>query len=164
MGLPELAAREAIRDRLHAYCDGIDRRDWALLRSCFADDHRHRHGAYEGGPDEFVGFVKEVLAHVPVTHHTIGNIRIWLSDDGQSARTEARFTAWHRIAAGTHELPAVDTGGQATDWLVVGRYHDRLEWRDGQWLIVAREATHDLERHDPANIGVQPTISASSKK
>lgn len=145
----QLWAREQIRDLLHRYCQGIDRRDWPLVRSCFAQDHRHSHGTFTGSADEFVGFASAVLGTIPVTHHTIGNIRIELADDLQSATSEANFIAYHRIAAGHLEGTPVPTGGRETDWIVAGRYRDRLEQRSRQWLIVRRDAVHDWERVDP---------------
>jgi hypothetical protein len=146
-----LWAREQIRDRLYLYCKGIDRRDWALVRSCFADDHVHSHGGFTGSPDAFVGFASAVLGTIPVTHHTIGNVHINLSEDGMRATTEANFVAYHRIEAGHHEGTPVPTGGKATDWTVAGRYCDQLESRGGQWLIVKRDAVHDWERADEAS-------------
>ncbi len=146
-----LWAREQIRDVLHRYCKGIDRRDWGLVRSCFADDHVHKHGTFTGSPDDFVSFAGGVLLFVPATHHTIGNVHIELAPDGSSATTEANFVAYHLIEAGHLEGTPVPTGGKATDWIVAGRYRDRLELRGGQWLIVRRDAVHDWERVDPAN-------------
>lgn len=150
--LQRLWAREHIRDRLHLYCKGIDRRDWALVRACFADDHVHSHGEFSGSADQFIGFASAVLGAIPATHHTIGNVHIDLAADGMSATTEANFVAYHRIEAGHHEGTPVPTGGKATDWTVAGRYLDRLEHRDGQWLIVRREAVHDWERVDAAHV------------
>jgi hypothetical protein len=141
-----LWAREQIRDRLHQYCKGIDRRDWALVRSCFADDHVHSHGGFTGSADAFIGFASVVLGTIPATHHTIGNVIITLSDDGLSATAEANFIAYHRIEAGHHEGTPVPTGGKETDWTVAGRYCDRMEKRSGTWLIVQRDAVHDWER------------------
>ena len=146
-----LWAREQIRDRLHLYCKGIDRRDWALVRSCFADDHVHNHGGFTGSPDAFVSFASDVLLYVPATHHTIGNVHIELAADGRSAQTEANFIAYHFIEAGHLEGTPVPTGGKATDWVVAGRYNDRMELRDGVWLIVRRDAVHDWERADEAD-------------
>ncbi|MEY4055434.1 MAG: hypothetical protein RL519_769 [Pseudomonadota bacterium] len=145
----QLWAREQIRDLLHRYCQGIDRRDWPLVRSCFAQDHRHRHGGFTGSADEFVAFASAVLGTIPVTHHTIGNVRIELAQDFQTATSEANFIAYHRIEAGHLEGTPVPTGGKETDWIVAGRYRDRLELRGGQWLIVQRDAVHDWERVDP---------------
>ena len=149
--LEQLSAREEIRDILHRYCKGIDRRDWPLVRSCFADDHVHKHAEYEGPPDEFIGFASQVLEHIPGTHHSISNVHISLSDDGQSATTEANFVAYHYIEPGQPEFAPCQTRGKATDWIVAGRYCDRLEKRDGSWIIVRREAFHDWERSEEAS-------------
>jgi hypothetical protein len=146
----QIWAREQIRDRLHLYCKGIDRRDWALVRSCFADDHVHSHGGFTGSADEFVGFASGVLGPIPATHHTIGNVHIDLAANGLSAATEANFVAYHRIEAGHHDGTPVPTGGKATDWTVAGRYCDRLEKRGDTWLIVKRDAVHDWERAEVA--------------
>ena len=150
--LAQLAAREDIRDVLHRYCKGIDRRDWAMVRSCFGDDHIHSHGEFTGSPDEFIGFASAVLTTIPATHHSISNVHIDLADDGLSAATDANFVAYHLIEAGHFEGTPVPTGGQATDWIVAGRYLDRFECRSGQWIIVRRQAVHDWERTDPARV------------
>ena len=149
--IEELWAREQIRDRLHLYCKGIDRRDWALVRSCFADDHYHDHGGFTGTPDEFVAGAASMLEKFPATHHSVSNVHITLADEGLSASTEANFIAYHRIAAGHYEGLPVPTGGKATDWIVAGRYCDQLELREGSWLIVKRLGIHDWERYNEAN-------------
>lgn len=148
----QLWAREQIRDLLHRYCKGIDRRDWAMVRSCFADDHVHSHGEFTGSADDFIGFAAQVLSKIPATHHTIGNVHIDLAPDGQGASTEANFVAYHLIEAGHTEGTPVPTGGKATDWIVAGRYCDRFERRDGAWLIVKRDAVHDWERAEVASL------------
>lgn len=154
--LEQLSAREEIRDILHRYCKGIDRRDWKLVRSCFADDHIHKHAEYEGPPDEFIGFAGDVLVNIPGTHHSISNVHITLSDDGNSATTEANFVAYHYIEAGNPDFAPCETHGKATDWIVAGRYCDRLERRDGSWIIVRREAFHDWERAEEATSAAVP--------
>ena len=148
--LEQLSAREEIRDILHRYCKGIDRRDWPLVRSCFADDHVHKHGDYEGPPDEFIGFASQTLGIIPGTHHSISNVHIELSDDGNSATTEANFVAYHYIEAGNPDFHACHGSSKATDWTVAGRYCDTLERRDGAWIIVRRNAFHDWERSEEA--------------
>ena len=148
----QLWAREQIRDLLYRYCKGIDRRDWALVRSCFADDHVHNHGGFVGSADEFIGFARTALGAIPVTHHSVSNVHIDFSNDGLKASTEANFVAYHLIEAGHHDGTPVPTGGKATDWTVAGRYCDHVEKRDGRWLIVRRDAVHDWERVDEANV------------
>ena len=147
----QLWAREQIRERLHLYCKGIDRRDFALVRSCFADDHYHDHGGFNGSPDEFVAAAAGLLAKMPATHHSISNVHITLSEDGLSAAVEASFVAYHLIEAGHKDGMPVPTGGKATDWIVAGRYLDQMELRNGTWLIVNRLGVHDWERYEDAN-------------
>ena len=149
--IEEMAAREEIRDVLHRYCKGIDRRDWALVRSCFADDHVHRHSTFVGSAEAFISFASVVLGTIPATHHSVSNVHFAFAENGLSVETEANFVAYHLIEAGHTEGTPVPTGGKATDWIVAGRYCDRLEKRGGQWIIVQRQAWHDWERVDPAN-------------
>ena len=87
-----------------------------------------------------------------MTHHSISNVHIDFTNDGLNASTEANFVAYHLIEAGHYEGTPVPTGGKATDWIVAGRYCDQVEKRDGQWLIVRRDAVHDWERVDEANV------------
>jgi hypothetical protein len=143
-------AREQIRDRLHLYCKGIDRRDWALVRSCFSDDHEHSQAGFVGTADQFIEFAQMVLQNVAETHHTIGNVHINLADDGLSATTEANFIAYHRIDEGHFEGTMVPTGGKATDVIVAGRYCDTMQKRDGQWIIVKRDGLHEWQRIEEA--------------
>ena len=49
----EIEAREAIRDRLHLYCRGIDRREPELIRSTFWSDSKVEYGIYSGNGIEF---------------------------------------------------------------------------------------------------------------
>lgn len=151
--IEQLWAREQIRDILHAYCQGIDRRDWDMVRGCFAADHVHSHGAFTGSAETFIGFASTALQNIPATHHSLSNVHFDFAADGLSATTQANFIAYHLIEAGHIEGTPVPTGGKATDWIVAGRYIDRFEKRDGRWIIVARNAVHDWERIDPANIG-----------
>jgi hypothetical protein len=148
--IDQIWAREQIRDRLHLYCKGIDRRDWELVRSCFADDHAHSQAGFAGTADEFVRFAQMVLQNVSATHHTIGNVHIQLSDDGISAITEANFVAYHRIDAGHFEGTMVLTNGKATDVIVAGRYCDTMKKRNGEWIIVKRDGLHEWERIEEA--------------
>jgi hypothetical protein len=148
--IDQIWAREQIRDRLHLYCKGIDRRDWVLARSCFADDHEHNQAGFVGTADEFIGFAQMVLQNVSETHHTIGNVHIQLSDDGLSATTEANFIAYHRIDEGHFEGTMVPTNGKATDVIVAGRYCDTMQKRNGQWIIVKRDGLHEWQRIEEA--------------
>jgi hypothetical protein len=66
--------------------------------------------------------------------------------DGDSARAETYFTAYHR----EHD-PAT---GSARPRMVVygGRYLDELARRDGRWGIVARVVAHDWSDAYPLSL------------
>lgn len=142
-----LASREQIKEVIYAYCFGVDRQDWARVRACFTDDATHDHGTFEGGNDAFIGFAADVLKQMDGTMHTIGNVIITL--DGDSATSEATFTAYHRMRGGSEgPLAPIE---QDTDWIVAGRYCDTWRHQDGAWRIERRQAIHDWTRMDPAN-------------
>lgn len=145
-----LLAKEKIKTQLSLYCKGIDRRDWALVRSCFGEGHHHKHGPFEGSLDEFIGFASKNLAHVKVSQHSLANFIISVSDDGLSAQSEVNFTAVHLIEAGVTADLSFTIKGQDTDWTVVGSYADQWVCDDGQWLIVKRNASQYWQRVEPA--------------
>ena len=146
-----LVAHEKIRTQLYLYCQGIDKRDWPLVRSCFAVEHKHRHGSFAGSLDEFIGFASQVMGVITVSHHSIANVVVDLDDNGLAAKTEANFTAVHSIAADVETQDFfIETNGIATDWLVAGSYSDRWVFREGRWIIVERNAAHHWERLEPS--------------
>ena len=138
--LEVLWAREQIRDLLSRYCDGIDRRDWNLVRSCFGDDHVHSHEHFEGNLDEFIEYVRGFLSEVAVSHHSITNAKIEISEDGKSAHCEANFISINKIEEGKLPKLSFPSEGHGADWTVAGRYIDDFECRDGTWKIVKRQA------------------------
>ena len=56
----ELLDREAIRDCLHRYSRGIDRRDFDLLKTVFWQDAIDEHGAYNPS-SRIGGFLRDPL-------------------------------------------------------------------------------------------------------
>lgn len=144
--IERLVAKDKIKMQLSLYCKGVDRRDWPLVRSCFAERHHHKHGPFEGSLDDFISFASKNLDHVKVSHHSLANFIITFSDDGLSAKSEVNFTAVHSIEASVTADVTFIIKGQDTDWTVLGRYADQWVYEDGQWLIVKREASQDWQR------------------
>lgn len=70
------AVRDRIHDCLHRYATGIDRRDWALLRSAFTDDCVAEYGPIGSrtGGDALAEWMAEM--HTPCGHtmHRLTNI------------------------------------------------------------------------------------------
>lgn len=136
--LQDLLDREAIRDCLHRYCRGIDRRDEACLRSVYWPDGTDRHGPYQGSATGFVEWALDKLQGAPRGVHMLSNILIDLR--GDVAGVESYF---HALQADR------DESGQARETMLTGRYVDRFEKRAGEWRIAQRTVVYDWIRQQP---------------
>src|SRR5262245_28969903 len=79
LDLETLIARAEISDVVLRYATGIDRRDWTLFRSCFADEVELDFTSWSGGEvrrtdaDEWVAGVAAVLSGFDATQHISSN-------------------------------------------------------------------------------------------
>jgi len=135
----ELFDREAIRDCLYRYCQGIDRCDADLLRSVYWPDATDDHGIYSGNAYAFVDAVIPYVRRYTQTHHILGNVLMRIT--GSTASCESYFVGYHRV-------PQRDGG--STDEQFGGRYIDRLEKRFDEWRILQREVMFDWFRLAPS--------------
>ena len=62
--LQELLDKQALWELVHRYCRAVDRADEEMLRSVYHPDALDEHGAYNGGVDGFIDYVKN-------TSHTL---------------------------------------------------------------------------------------------
>jgi hypothetical protein len=156
--LGELLDKQVITDVIMTYARAIDRLDEDLLRSVFHPDSQHAHGfvgpssdpslpSSPGAPGDFVAFAFEILRTLTRTHHQLGNIFIEL--DGDDAYTETYFSAYHRMRAKGDPLAAANAYDTEMDWLVGGRYIDRMQKRQGVWKISHRTGITDWMRTEP---------------
>lgn len=121
----------ALRDLIMRYCRGCDRRDFALVRSCYHDDAIDDHGAmFCGGPDAFVAWLPTAMAPWELTIHSISNSLFVI--DGEQAEGEHLVRAWHR----THPPGR-------REYIVYGRYLDRYARRQGIWKFLRRSLVFD---------------------
>lgn len=127
--LDRMEAIEAIRQSLHLYCRGIDRRDADVLRTVFWPGSRVEYGMYAGDGYEFAGEIGGWMDQGGFvrTQHMLGNVAITV--DGDAAHSEAYLQAFHHLRR---------DDGSIYDWIVGGRYQDRFERRDGEWRIAYR--------------------------
>ena len=144
----ELLDREMIREVIYRYCKAVDQMDWDLLFKCFTADAKHEHGPYAGDNKYFKGVVESVISSADGTHHTIGTIIIEL--DGDNAKTESSFVAYHRFPGGPVDATPIPTNGVDTDWILAGRYLDDFVRTDDGWKISRRQAPQDWMRIEPA--------------
>jgi hypothetical protein len=138
--LDEMRSREVIRETLHRYARGIDRRDKAEVERVFWPDSTVDFGVYKGTGLEFASMIVSWLhaGGVEITDHLLGNILIAL--EGDVAQSECYLHAYHRVRK--------EDGGTA-DCFIGARYQDRFERRDGIWRIAERVLVYDWFREYP---------------
>jgi hypothetical protein len=136
--LPELAAREAIRQQLHNYCRAMDRRDDELGYAVWHEDGTADYGAgvFQGSGRDFVDQVSRNHLKRTVHSHQIATVGIVV--DGDRAASEAYATVRLRTA--------VDDG--FTEEFYAGRYLDRWSRRGGRWAIDHRIWVLDFDEAD----------------
>src|SRR5687768_2802032 len=74
--LQRLLDVEDIRAVLHRYCQGVDRRQWDVIRSCYWPDAVDDHGDFRGGLDDFIAMCQAALARWECTMHFTGTTNI----------------------------------------------------------------------------------------
>lgn len=135
--LQRLRDHEEIRQLLYRYARGVDRADADIIRSVYAEDGTDQHGPFDGPGEEFAQVVVDrakPVWHVVGNHH-ITNIFIQL--DGDQARAETYFLAFH---------PHNDHGHPELG-IISGRYLDQLERTENGWRIRRRVVISDWTRN-----------------
>jgi uncharacterized protein (TIGR02246 family) len=123
----------AIAAVLLRYATGIDRRDWALFRTCFTEDCV---GIYPGfgtwrGPDAITDFMREAHADLGPTLHRMSNFVI----EGEGGNATARSYVDALL------IKSVDTGEAHR---AAGLYDDVLVRGIPGWQIARRAFTSVL--------------------
>lgn len=136
--IDDLAAREAIRQQLHNYCRGMDRRDDELAYAVWHEDGTADYGAdvYQGPARGFVEQVSRNHLRRDVHSHQLATVGIVV--DGGRAVSEAYATI---------RLRSSGPDGQ-TEELYCGRYLDRWSCRQGTWAIDHRVWVLDFAELD----------------
>ena len=133
---------------LSRYCRGLDRMDKAMVYSVFSEDaSAHYYDLYEGTGRGFVDWVWEAHAAMNRHSHQISNTLIELDGDKASSEAYVTVVLWKR------------NGGDMIETVVRGRYLDRWEKREDQWLIVHREHVMDTQ-----SVNGVPVADAANKE
>ena len=131
--LQDLIDRADISDVVHRYATGVDSRDWALLRSVFAEEVLCDTRSWVGGgpqlmrADDFVPWVASVLSGFDATRHYSSNHVHRIEDD--EATCVSNMVALHYLAEGEAR------GMHAS----IGYYTHGLKRSPGGWLIHAHQ-------------------------
>lgn len=130
--LQTLITKGRVEEVLIRYCDGCDRADANLLRTVFHDDCTLEYvGYFSGQVKEMLSTMSQMRKRYSATQHSLTNILIEVNGDVANSRCQSTV----------HHLYMTD--GKQYDWVVGGRYVDRLENRNGQWGIASRVAYSD---------------------
>jgi hypothetical protein len=137
-----LQIRNALIDNYNNYAEGLDSKNWPMVRACFADEVLIDYGsisAASGDPgvprraDDWMKHLQSVINGFDVTRHVITNHRVLISKNGISCR--AYLCADH-VLFPNPEMPIVGDEDVAT---VVGEYTNHFELIDGDWKICKSE-------------------------
>jgi hypothetical protein len=130
-----LLDRQAITDKLAAYCRAVDRLDIPLGHTVFHADSHADYGAslYQGDGRGVIDFICN--SHLSTLNHShqICNSTVTLS--GDSAGSETYF----------HSATRLMMDGKHTQIRVWGRYLDTWSRRDGEWAIDRRRTVFDFD-------------------
>jgi hypothetical protein len=138
--LADLIEKQAILELVHCYSRAVDRRDYALLASLYAEDGIDDHtGLYCGPVAGFVDWLRGALEGVDATTHHVHNVLIAL--DGTRAEGEVYLTAYNRLRG---------ADGSRSEFIQGLRYLDRYRRDAGRWRFERRTVVCDWAQHGPA--------------
>ena len=139
--LRRVVDKSLINDVMCRYARGIDRRDWALVRSTFHDDSYDEHGEYRGNVDGFVEWVASRHAMVESSIHFLGNCLVeFFGED--TALVETYFMS-RRGGPSAKSEDAAEAPGEQLSPVSLGRYVDRFERRNGEWRVAHRVVVYE---------------------
>jgi SnoaL-like domain len=141
--------RDALIENYSRYAEGLDSKNWPLVRACFADEILIDYGnlsAASGKPDvprradDWMKYLQGVINGFDITRHFITNHRFVLSDAEVSCR--AYLVADHVIFPNP-EMPIVGDQDVVT---VIGEYTNYYTQIDGAWKICKSELAVNYSR------------------
>jgi 3-phenylpropionate/cinnamic acid dioxygenase small subunit len=131
MSLDQQDARQAIIDLTIAYCWAIDSHEWDTLRSIFVPEATALLGDERDGIESIIARVSSALTPLDASQHIVSNHQVAIN--GDSATSRCYFQAQHvrRAAEGS------------PNYIVAGRYQDRLVRTAHGWRILRRDLLVD---------------------
>ena len=154
-----LEDRAQIQDLMARYAQGVDRRDWELVRTTFHPDAHDDHGEYKGGVDGFIAWVGQRHEKVVQSMHFLGNCRIeFLGQDVALVETYyiARQTYGADATAARTMIGGAGGDGEieAEIW---GRYVDVATRRKGEWRTAQRTVAFEvMQAHAKTSLPLSP--------
>ncbi len=134
----------AVAETVYRYATGVDRRDWAMYRSLFADTVKIDFSSYssdlaerEMSADEWIAGVVPLFTGLASTQHSMTNPLATIDGDIASITMYVRA---HHVFDPT----------DAASWFTIGGYYeDTLARVDGSWLLTGVRLTVTWRAGDP---------------
>lgn len=137
-----LLTRNALIDSYNQYAQGIDTKDWLMVRDCFADEVLIDYGdlsaatgdaAVPRQADNWVKHLQSVINGFDITQHMITNHRFCISETQVSCRA---YLSSDHVIFSNREAPAIARDDVIT---VVGEYNNHYIEIGGNWKICKSE-------------------------
>ncbi len=145
--LASLLDKEKIRDLVFSYSRGVDRQDFAFLRTLYTEDaiEDDHGGAYSGSAEGYVDWLEQVMGRVDNSVHLVHNHTI---------RLESATTALGEVYVSRHTRLALEDGGRE-DLTHGMRYLDHYRkigetWRFQRRTIIVDWLTAGPTQWDPS--------------
>jgi 3-phenylpropionate/cinnamic acid dioxygenase small subunit len=130
----EVHDRSQIAQLVVTYAEGIDRRNWDLVRSCFTDDAEVEGSRTTAPIDSYLAELRPGVDYYPTTMHFMGNQLVDV--DGDTGHIQTYAVAYH--------WKDEEAGKDHPENLIVGvRYRDTVERGASGWKITKRKVEPD---------------------
>jgi hypothetical protein len=129
-----LLDRDAITRCVVRLARGEDRRNAALIRSCWWPEAKFDYGVYSGDFDAYLAWVVPGADAITDTQHVLGQTHVEL--EGEGGKAETHVISYHRVMM---------EGGER-DTCIGGRYLDTFAKRGSEWRIIDRVMLYDWEQ------------------
>lgn len=158
-----LLIRNALIDNYNNYAEGLDSKNWPMVRDCFADEVLIDYGpisAATGSPDvprktdDWMKHLKSVINGFDITRHTITNHRVRII--GEEVSCTAYLTADHVIFAD----PSNPLVGDEDVVTVVGEYTNYYTRIGDTWRICKSQLVVNYSRGNLALFEQAPERAA----
>jgi fatty-acyl-CoA synthase len=155
-----LLDRLDLQDLLARYARGVDRRDWDLVRDCYHPDAWDSHGAYAGGVDGLIDWLRERHRGVSRSMHIITNVLVEFAGPDLAVSEAYSITTQHVTdvdgpALRMYRVDPATAGVPGAIWEteVRCRFVDRVERRAQRWRIAHRTVVFEMLRARPVPPG-----------
>lgn len=147
-----IADRMQIQDCMYRWCRSVDRLDFDLMKTVFHPDATDAHGAYDGGVEGLMDWIRNRHRNIPFSMHAVSNLLVEFAGP-DLALVESYVRTTQRYPKEAAQALAQLAGGKAPegamDLLTCSRYVDRFERREGAWKIQKRTLVADWKQVVP---------------